>query len=372
MLIYPHETRQVFAWNAVDVLIDGGQLQHGEVINVVQGGLIVDFQCVEQRAQFVEYGNVFHSDKSSTHDGEDAEVLLRRHPDGAWIWYPGKLLEHPLRDWYQDALFVEVQRPHGIPIRDLVPWEQVRAPSSIAALEKRRVGEEHFVIRCYALSEEYLASGTPRWREIFLYRLQRLCEVVCTSVSSQRLLYLQRQKHQPLDVQHVKNAYYEARNLEKEGSLLGTSQWIMRIATDSACSEKPRTGGRDNDDEVGLSLPPELLAEVFQSLDSIERIRCRRVCSLWSILLISPAYFHVVRVSGDVEHYGKKLHFVMENIDRVYWIVACFLKCLNSTTQRLVLTDLDAIQCTEVAKMIKEMPETTPVPALIFFNCSFG
>ncbi|XP_055350077.1 uncharacterized protein LOC129596752 [Paramacrobiotus metropolitanus] len=372
MFAYANETRYAQRWNAVDVLVDGGELVHGEVINMVQGGLIIDFQCAEHRAQFVEYGSIFHCDKNFKRDGEDAEILLRRHPDGAWIWYPGRFLEYPLRHSYRDAEFVEVQRPQGITIRELVPLEQVRAPSSKADLEERRVGDQHFVVRCYPWSAEDFADGDLRWRETFLYVMQRECHVICTSVCSQRLIrfYLELQKDQPLDAQRVKGVYYETKKLEREDSLLGTWQWIVRHVTVGAFNAKTQTPDRDG--VVGLSLPPELLVEIFQSLDSIERIRCRRVCSLWNILLSTPAYFRDVRVSGNVTHYGKKLHFYMEHINRIYWIVACFVKFVNSSTQRIVLADLDAIQCTEVTGLIKKLAKTTPIPPLIFYGCSFG
>ncbi|XP_055350070.1 uncharacterized protein LOC129596743 [Paramacrobiotus metropolitanus] len=370
MFAYSHETRQVLAWNAVDVLVDDGQLQHGEVVNVVQGGLIIDFQCAEQRAQFVPFGNIFRCDKILERDGPYVQVLWRRHPDGAWIWHPGRYRRNPLLPLYEEAHVVEVDRPHGFTSRELVPVDQVRAPLSNADLEKRRIGEHHFVIHCLPLSAEYFAEGSPLLREFFAYRLQRQYQVLCTSLASQTLLYMLRRKYKPLSAEQVEMIYNQAKELEKGGSLLGTSQWIMRRTTIGAFSETPQTC--DSDDAVGLPLPPELLVEIFHSLDSIERIRCRRVCSLWNILITTSAYIPEVRVSGNVTHYGKKLHFVMENITRVYWIVACFLKCLNNTTQRVVLTDLDAIQCTEVAKLIKELVKSTPMPALIFYNCSFG
>ncbi|XP_055353176.1 uncharacterized protein LOC129599064 isoform X2 [Paramacrobiotus metropolitanus] len=81
------------AWNAVDVQVDG-QLQHGRVINMVDGGLIVDFGCHAQHSQFVEYGRIFRWSPSFGNSGEGTfwmavSVLLRRPTDGAWIWHIG-------------------------------------------------------------------------------------------------------------------------------------------------------------------------------------------------------------------------------------------------------------------------------------------
>ncbi|XP_055349934.1 uncharacterized protein LOC129596627 [Paramacrobiotus metropolitanus] len=364
MLIYGDDGHRVHAWNAVDVLLDG-QLQHGDVINVAPGGLIIDFQCAARRAEFVAYGRIFHcDDKSFKAATQDSQVLLRRHPDGAWIWYPGMFLWLPLTFEYEEAHYVEVQRPSGA-VQELVPLRQVRAPPSDAALEERCVKDGDFVIRCYALPAEYGVEWTPLLDVIFKYGLQQLHRVRSTSLVNQTLVYLQRRDQTPLSAEQVEKLYTVSKKLEND-EIASQAQRTISPAPVSASQDKSPTSDNNG---CGLSLPPELLVEIFQALDSIERVRCQRVCALWHTLLTTVSHFPGVRVSGKETDYGPALYF---SHDRLYWIVACFLKCLSPATRRVVVTQLESLQCSQVATLIKHVVKTHPISLLMFVNCSLG
>ncbi|XP_055353210.1 uncharacterized protein LOC129599095 [Paramacrobiotus metropolitanus] len=117
-----------------------------------------------------------------------------------------------------------------------------------------------------------------------------------------------------------------------------------------------------------MGLPTELLVEVFQSLDSIGRFRCHRVCPLWNTLLTTEAYFLDVRVSGHDADYGNLPY----QVDDLYWAPACLLKCLRSTTKMVVITNLDFDKCKDIAELLNVILSRSRIPTLVLYDCWFG
>ncbi|XP_055349882.1 uncharacterized protein LOC129596581 [Paramacrobiotus metropolitanus] len=305
MLVYGDNEHNVCGWNTVNVLVDG-LLQHGRVINIVDTGLIVDFGCATQCAQFVASGRIFHSEYFDNRPdaGDDAvQVLLRPHPTAPWTWYPGKILAlggYSTRDC--DAHFVEVTLPYGT-IRELLPCFQVRRPPTDAEYQEGRVEKNDFLIRCCPLPAAYWSDGVPAVHERFQAGLSRRYDVLCTVVLSQALLYLQCKLDTPLTIQQVEDVYGEAKNGTPE--ICSAGLWSPMI---NASILKGRFSCLYEDVEIPRPSPPlaiHLWVEIFQTLDSIERVRCRRVCPLWNTLLTTDVYFPDVRVSGSlISAYG--------------------------------------------------------------------
>ncbi|XP_055352960.1 uncharacterized protein LOC129598898 isoform X2 [Paramacrobiotus metropolitanus] len=71
-------------------------------------------------------------------------------------------------------------------------------------------------------------------------------------------------------------------------------------------SESHREDGL-NADWHGTALPIELLKEIFRSLDTIERQRCRRICQLWDAILTSAEMCHVVHISLEHPPFSPRL-----------------------------------------------------------------
>ncbi|XP_055344490.1 uncharacterized protein LOC129592469 [Paramacrobiotus metropolitanus] len=342
------------AWRAVDVLVDG-QLQRGHVINVAEGGLIIDFGCAGQRSQLVEYGRIFHS--SSTHSFYatlDEQALLRRPSDGAWIWHPGRVV--PLGGCrHEECQCVDVQLPDGT-IRELVRCSQVRSPPSDAELQGWRVGKGDFVIRECALPVQFWRKGSQGLGEIFSCQLGRDCAVLCTSLLSQTLVYLQHHTGNPLRPKQVGLVYNKAR-----------SEMDKRFFAKTPIVSKNRKRKIAGSRHRNLALPVELLIEVFQSLDSIDRVRCRRVSPLWNDILTTDAYFPDVRISGTRDYGEVPLPDASK-----YWITACLLKCLSNATKTLVLMQLGAEACAEVSLLIQHILNGHRIPTTVFYDCDFS
>ncbi|XP_055353179.1 uncharacterized protein LOC129599068 [Paramacrobiotus metropolitanus] len=357
MLLYANDKS---AWNAVDVLVNDGQLQHGHVINVVEGGLMINFQCPAQRSQFIEYGRIFRCSqyKLFWSSGEDEQVLLRRGPDGAWIWYPGRIL--PLAvEHYDDAVWVEVQLADGT-VNELVLPGQVRPLPTDAELCQHLVMKEDFVVRSCPLPPAFWSEGSQRLREVLQCDLNQRRNIFCTALLSQALLYLQCRAAVPLTVEQVEAAYHEARIDVESGCLSWAAQRTLRQnrkGIDQKNWKRP-VGG------IHLPLPVELLVEVFQSLDSVGRVRCRRVCQLWNTVLTTDAYFPDVHVSG---------RYYEEHTDEMYWLLACLLKFPNHATKIIILKEVgwnDILG--DLQTLINKLGKSPNVPTLVCYQCDIA
>ncbi|XP_055349885.1 uncharacterized protein LOC129596583 [Paramacrobiotus metropolitanus] len=374
MHVYGDDEHPVHAWNAVDVLVDG-LLQHGEVIGVANGGLIIDFRCAAQRAQFVEYGRIFRfSDEYDfVFTAYVMQILLRRPIDGAWIWYPGEV--SCLTSYINEAFeYVKVQLPHGR-VLELVPYGQLRPPPTDKEYEGSRVMEDDFVVRCCRLPEVCCSGGSQLVKELFKWHLTRRFPIVCIAFSSctQTLDYLQRQDASPLKAHQVESVYAWAQTEEASGCTSTAAQKIFRLVRPANIHAAGVTDPTDGADEARLLLPVELLVEVFQSLDSIDRFRCRRVCPLWNDILTTDAYFSDVRVSREDADYGGVSHVIVRmGTADLFWLPACLLKCLNSTTKMVVITKLPLHRCFHTRNLINDILKRNRIRALVLSDCRFG
>ncbi|XP_055357039.1 uncharacterized protein LOC129602097 [Paramacrobiotus metropolitanus] len=355
----------VFEWNAVDVLVDG-RLQRGVVINAADGGLVIDFECTTRRSQFIEYGRIFHCfcdtyDLWVTKPGQGAggaEVLLRYHPTDSWTWYPARVASTESRGHAYDAAeFMEVQLPHGSVI-ELVPCLQIR---EVATAESPRpsVTKGDFVVRCCPLPA-VCWSQAPHWLgQIFQQELSRHPSTSLCAVLSQAVLYLQQPENTPLTPAKLEELYNCgcARPLPP-------SPMLRQSEPSSSPPRKQRKVGGES-----LPLPAELLVEIFQALDSIERLRCRRVCHMWNSLLTTASRFPDVRVSGKDGYYGD----VQLDDCAKYWVLACLLKCLMPATKMAVVMQVCADDSRDIAQPMRYVFSTDRLlPTLVFYDCDFG
>ncbi|XP_055330593.1 uncharacterized protein LOC129582976 [Paramacrobiotus metropolitanus] len=364
MPFYGNEEGDVTRWNAVEVRSDDGILQHGDVINVAEGGLIIDFHCAHQRAQFVEYKRTFHSRSSPRYSESERnlEVLQRRYPDGAWIWKTGRI---PTVGQFvcEDAQLMELQLTGGT-VKQLVPTSQIREPPSQTDLKERRVRKNDFVVRCCRLPGGYWGDSSQLLKHIFENRLSRRYSVVCTSLLSQTVLYLQDRNAVPLTSDQAKETYCWAKKDVEAGPSVDMGTRALHRQWNSA-AQKPRKVSVGM--ETSLPLPDKLLVETFGSLDSIGRIRCRRVCSLWDSILSAEVNFPDVRVSGGHPDFG----VLTDAYQGIYWAASCLVKCLSSRTKVIVITDVSSDRCSDLATLINTLLTPATIPMLVFYGCDW-
>ncbi|XP_055344470.1 uncharacterized protein LOC129592451 [Paramacrobiotus metropolitanus] len=358
MLIYGGDDEDaVHEWNAVDVLVNG-QLQHGRVINVAEKALLIDFECPTQRAQLIEYGRVFQCKENAERSMTNVQVLLRRHPDAAWIWYPGRVI--PIEGFlYEYAEYVEVRLPKGN-VKELLPLAQVRPRSAGWKSKLRPMRRGDFMIRSCRMPTPGL-SKQPAWVvKKFKAELVRVGKAAFISLLGDTLTYFQRVDELLLTMELLVSIC----KLAKKRS--DTPRWSgpLTISSVSRTSRKRKISGSE---AQGFPLPVEVLAEIFRSLDSIGRVRCRRVCPLWNIILTTEAYFPDVRVSGNCADGDYPAMDFCE--DGMYWVVACVLKCLSSHTKTLMLSRLDLFECRQLIAPLHHVRPGRPVPTLVLFNC---
>ncbi|XP_055329690.1 uncharacterized protein LOC129582244 isoform X2 [Paramacrobiotus metropolitanus] len=308
---YEDGSRWVNAWNAVDVVGDDGLLQRGHVIDLQESDgharrLLVDFGCPGQESVLVDYGKVFNGfrtahdwvtawekegDRSSCFEyglrrwgteGDHnscfayelrsseaeiptAEVLLRAHYDQPWKWYPANVVIFQVAGLAQYAL-VEVMLG-GRAVRELLPYVQIRQPPSAEELRCQALQPGHFIFPRNWGDEFYWKWSAPK-SNLFQCRGTERQHLQCRLIDLPSP-YSQRRRVLPALYQNMKTTNFRP--------------------------EIPDTNGLDDFDtsilttrERGLILPVILLVEVFQSLEVLDRLRCRRTCWLWDDILASP------------------------------------------------------------------------------------
>ncbi|XP_055348468.1 uncharacterized protein LOC129595470 [Paramacrobiotus metropolitanus] len=350
----------VYQWNSVDVLTDNGFFQHGEVINVADNGLIVDFHCSEQRAEFVSYDKIFDASQApysrpyrhwqeelrknpAVTEHASVQVLCRAHPDAPWIWYPGLLLSKALFFHYDGiALLVVLVEVEGWSDAELFPADQVRFPPSPKDLDKRALtramkdgagASNAFVVRQCRLPKDYAATVTPAIAKRFRRRIELVqppthrLHVVSILKKKGVFTFLQRFLGLPPLEENVETEYeaivaQETSQVDGPGTSSGTKK------------RKNRDDDAQSEGECVLPTQPYLLREIFDSLDSVSRLKLRRVCSLWNAVLTDPNCAKTVRISFDMNPFFPQED---EQLTRLYGAVGGLLKCINPATERLIL-----------------------------------
>ncbi|XP_055334170.1 uncharacterized protein LOC129585493 [Paramacrobiotus metropolitanus] len=361
-MLFCGRKHSVSAWNAVDVRMKSKKLKHGHVINKAKGGLIIDFGCDKQRAKFIKYERISHCNFSrATHE---AEVLLQSPTSGAWIWYPGQVIT--MGEYRPDyAQLVEVQLPDRT-VRELFPMEQVRQPPTGEDLRGELcVWEDHYLIRSCKLPGVGWAWESHPLKEVFKREVNKRFGVVCTNLSGSAVYYLQ-DHGWPVKMTKMKEVYCWAKKEEAGGFNSAESRWVF---DQNRQMRSNQTSGQRKSGKRRWWLPAKLLVEIFQSLDSIERFRCRRVCSLWNRILAREANFPDVCLSARDGAYSQ-MHLLEE--DGAFWVAAGLLKCLNSRTRVVVVTGLNMQRCTDLAKLIQHIRNASQLPTLVFCECSYG
>ncbi|XP_055353821.1 uncharacterized protein LOC129599557 isoform X2 [Paramacrobiotus metropolitanus] len=325
--LYEDDHRSVDAWNAVDVEVDG-MLQHGHVIDIQDSDplcLIVDFGCPSQQSVSVEYGRAFGCSSVPADERPkvrkkkrapelteypDMQALLRACPDQPWIWYPARIIIPRLIGL---ANFVIVEATlAGQVIREILPRVQIRPSPSASELRSRIIQLGHFFITLNSLGDRYLTVVTDK---PIPSDQGREGEQQCVLIAYLR--YMQRRR----------NNLAKTRNAAVTGEFCHVSETDDGMGTMSGAWER------------GLLLPVVLLAEVFQSMDSIHRQQCRRVCRLWGDIIISPlvAQHFTVALPTPVSNsadYGRD-----RNVNYVTY--SCILKQITSATRTICLRDND-------------------------------
>ncbi|XP_055353861.1 uncharacterized protein LOC129599601 [Paramacrobiotus metropolitanus] len=338
--------RSLDIWNAVNVEVDG-LLQLGHVVGLDTTGnlprLTIDFGCTTQHSVLVEYGKVFDFSDSSPviktrkrefccvpagDEYEDVQVLLRHQPDHPWKWYPAKLLVLEF-EYLQEYALVEVLL-EGQRVRELIPVQQIRAPSSREDLQRRMVRPIDFVIRSCNVPQGYWTT-TELVRDLFREKLEEWRRkrahggegLRILSVLSQTITYLQRGGESPVsDVDAV--------SLLKEAERFAGFQKPKTVEVEE---EAKRKKPLCTIELSTLALPPVLLAEVSKTLDTVERQRCRRVSHLWNEILTSDELCKEVFLSMKDGRYGK--------LPCDYATFACVFKYVTPAMRTICIRDAD-------------------------------
>ncbi|XP_055348429.1 uncharacterized protein LOC129595442 [Paramacrobiotus metropolitanus] len=385
MHLYREQHRQyepVHQWNSVDVLTDSGLFQHGEVINVAENGLIVDFHCSGQRAQFVSFDKIFDSSEApcsapyedwhrelqwnpALTENASVQVLCRPHPGAAWLWYPARLLQRAFFFPFDNIGMVWAAVDAGDrPLTELLPADQVRSPPSEPMMT---LPSGSFIVRVCRLPVDFWATTTFLAADHFHQQLEgQKVGVRVLVILRESLRYLQRTDDKPMTDEEVRNIYESSKEKFSEQQDTGAqnSPGLLQPAV-LETSRKRKHPDDPAQPEVEWVLPtaPHLLCEIFHSLDSISRVKLRRVCTLWNALLTGADSGRVVRIT-----FALKPFFPLDNYFRVLGAVAGLLKCTTASTDRIIIEHMVAEHVDAALVLLKSLLKNLRLKQLIFHH----
>ncbi|XP_055350313.1 uncharacterized protein LOC129596931 [Paramacrobiotus metropolitanus] len=341
----------IFTWNAVDVQGSDGSGEYGRVINALNGGLVVDFDCPGRRAELVD-PSTFHVWRSRRPPGhtfsgslqsadafegavflqrypEEVEVLARETADRPWTWHAATPLY--LQMFWKRYIFLEMQLSEtegGVKVKRLLRAHPVRllGPGLPEAAEV--VGKGDFVTRSRALPANYWGGGPvsaalwEAWKEAV-----QASELAFWPVSlvGDTLVYLQELLETPLLDGHLEELLVQAtKKLQPPPPTLPA---VMETASE----------------ETRMSvLPVEVLRDVLDMLDTVQRVKCRRVWALWDAVVGTE--WRVIWVSFAhqrlVDAAGKATTAEEAAWQRSAYLVGmCLWKCLTEDTETIIVTN---------------------------------
>ncbi|XP_055342341.1 uncharacterized protein LOC129590920 [Paramacrobiotus metropolitanus] len=382
----------VYQWNSVDALISG-TLQRGVVIGLATAGdgtpgVLIDLDCPQRHCEFVEYGSIFRCPcpvpgswkrwkEPALAESHPLQALLRVGGDRAWTWWPAKLAllaDAQLRKAscsHIECGLVEVQWGDAVTVtKELIPLNQIRgAPDD---LKGRRVGQDYFASSECRLPSGYWSAPAGATRLLW-QKISHNFSACCITIRSETFTYFQRNEELPISpvsldstfdyiVRHQSALYTDrSDNGERQESKWDRSVLPLRKVK-APPTEEHRTSR-------GIPLPREILAEIFQSLDSIERVRKRRVCRLWEAML-------------DANATGKHLwiacrHPFLQNrwLEGEQFVLAvCMLRGATSTTDTIVLEDSKELAyfSRDVFGLLTDLLQQQRITTLVLSRCVFS
>ncbi|XP_055348474.1 uncharacterized protein LOC129595476 [Paramacrobiotus metropolitanus] len=380
------DIHRVNQWNSVDVLTESGLFQHGEVINVAENGLIVDFHCSEQRSQLVSYDKIFTASVARCSEpyrtwrqepdltrlateNASVQVLWRRHPGAAWLWYPGRLLSKPMI-FETIGLVIATVEVDGLGQMELFPVDQMRFPPSERQLASRALNPQSFGVRECRLPANYWSTVTSELESRFRRRIDTTRPLRIVSIGGQTVAFLQRRYGQPLTEEELKNAYEmtlgSVAQLEAPEQVYQHESGMSSL--DTTRKRKYPDDDAQSETECVLPVAAHLLREIFASLDDVSCLQLRRVCPLWNEILTGADSHKTVRVS-----FAPNPYFSMDSpeLTSVYMAVGGMLQSIDQSTERLIVEHVRGEYAEEVVRVIGRFMRGVHVQHLILHRVTF-
>ncbi|XP_055329819.1 uncharacterized protein LOC129582334 [Paramacrobiotus metropolitanus] len=337
----------LYEWNAVDVEVDG-RLQRGHVVGMEENGsvpprLIVDFWCPAQRSVVVEYGRIIHGRLdhdciASVAAGMEVLVLLHDYPGRPWIWYPGTVLHSWTNGRLQVYAMVEVTRAE-YRSAELVPCSQIRRSMTHEAFQRKLVRPRDFVMGTCRVPEGYRTewARNPSTAESLLRQVQNKFRVTFFSIRSRTMHYVRRSGTAAVTDKAVAEAFELTRQKRGRRTVSPRNEHAMESAeaTQTLPYEPPTTKPPSVDDSQ-LALPLELLKEVFLSLDTVDRQRCRRTCQLWEALLTCADTCSDIRLTRREYGLFNPNNGLYQDHGYDYVVYACLFKHATAATRTII------------------------------------
>ncbi|XP_055342454.1 uncharacterized protein LOC129591002 [Paramacrobiotus metropolitanus] len=189
-------------------------------------------------------------------------------------------------------------------------------------------------------SAPQILVGASGGHETVVAEAQSRVRACCTAVRNDSFTYFQRHDGDPILFNRLESTFNSIMRDEStryntdrgQGAGSQEGEWDGRryapaLRRVNAPPFDEHAAGR------GIPLARELLAEIFQALDTVERVRKRRVCRLWDLLLAADAAKQLWIPCRRFAHKTRS------KTPEQFLLACCLLKYATSATDTIILED---------------------------------
>ncbi|XP_055353859.1 uncharacterized protein LOC129599599 isoform X2 [Paramacrobiotus metropolitanus] len=213
--------------------------------------------------------------------------------------------------------------------RELLPQRQIRLLEGHS--EQREIlPAGHFVINACNVPSGYWVMR-PSAAALLCREIEETLELHFVNILSRTMYYLRRRQDIPFCDDKVEMEFED-----RHESYTNYRHNLLKIPAESDAEDEPKrkkplgVGGGD------LVVPLDVLQEIFRSLDTVDRQRCRRTCSLWDALLTSAELCLDVHVKRELPSSPYQVQWTLN-----YAMYACIFKHITPATRTLSIRDMD-------------------------------
>ncbi|XP_055357107.1 uncharacterized protein LOC129602165 [Paramacrobiotus metropolitanus] len=213
--------------------------------------------------------------------------------------------------------------------RELLPRRQIRLLEGYRN-QREILPAGHFIINTCNVPNGYWVMRRSA-AALLLQQIKKLFNLHFVNILSKKMYYLRRRRASSLwdgiagrEFEDRYESYSSYRhNLLKTPEESDTDGELKRTKPLGVCGS-------------GLVVSLEVLKEIFHSLDTVDRQRCRRACSLWDALLTSAELCQDVHMQRELRSSPYKVQWTLN-----YAMYACIFKHITPATRTLSIRDMD-------------------------------
>ncbi|XP_055357024.1 uncharacterized protein LOC129602088 [Paramacrobiotus metropolitanus] len=365
----------------INVVDPDNALLNGRVVGLADNGLYIDLLSANRRRDFVPFDRVILTDPFRTLDApyhkwpegacKTVPVEVLRHDDrsGVWRWWPAEMLNsHP-----KPALgVVQGRDDNGATWTDIFPLRRVRSPVLNGwgqSCQLPEAANTTALPRCLQpgdlemdrvpLPAGCLAASTAQlWQAVEELRWTNERAVGMDIADGELQCVVHRvtvdyAEYEQYFLGCIPYQYYKDHRYRKEHKSLETalSPLLRRL---TRILRRPSPHVERETPDAWRAVTADSWQQVFACLDTLTQNKLRAVCSAWNAILDAPVLTANIVIQTSTATREPLMPICY------YHLVAPLFKCLRTSTQRLILYNLNGRDFSTVVDMLHNTAQTHP------------